>query len=279
MALSFLSLPPEVRNQIYGYVFNKEHLVAFKHYFSGCDYYPEDDPVNHAPKCELCGPRTNDNAGPSVYTAYRARQPPSFYTAMLQTSSQIYRETCCFLYAKTVFHYSFSPDIQLPSPAENTRSVFPKESLQHVKDLKIRHDRMIPVPRDVVVKAIAGFVDEACALERLTVEFHIYGGYIYGPDVAWVQSVLHNESVLKSLTTSKSLRYIRITVRDGLLHDEAGYAALSQATAAAKGWVCEARYHNSEPDKIDSSRIRSDWSWQLRPASQEVNARSVELIS
>lgn len=270
MPFLFLLLPPEVRNQIYGHVFDEEHEIDFLPCYPGDSYYYLDSyPANYARKSVVTGPRASHNAEPSDFTALRTLQAPSYYTAMLQTSWKIYRESYHFLYAKTVFHYCFLSNLQFTYPLKKTFSVFPKESVQRVKDLKIELHRMLRVSLYAVVRGIASFVDEACALERLSVSFDIYRSEIDGPDVAWAQSVLHNEGVLKALTTSNSLRYVCITVRDGAHHDGAGFAALSQAIAAAKGWVCEAQNYNIEPNESDFGHSRSIWDWHLRPASKK----------
>lgn len=268
MPFYFLLLPPEVRNQIYGCVFDKKLEMGLIYCCPGFDYYPEDLPLYRACESMITKQRGSNNAEPSVYTALRKPKPSSYYTAMLQTSWQIYRETCYFLYAKAIFRYTFLPSVQIPSLAKRTFSIFPKGSVQYVKDLAIELDRGIRLPFYLEVEAIAGFVDEACALERLSVIFEIYDSDTDGPDAAWAQSLFHNEGVWKALTTSKSLRYVRITVRHRVHHDGAAFAALSQSVAGAKGWVCEAQNYNSVTKETGFGHFVSIWSWHLRPASK-----------
>jgi len=255
MALLFLSLPPEVRNQIYNYLFDEDEIQL-------THYYPEGYPVKNAHKSIVTRLRVRNQAELRTYASVATLQPLQFYAAMLQTSWQIYHETCYLLYARTIFRFFFlwNPKLAFSS------KVFQKQSLQHVGDLKIELCRMDFVSLDLVVEAIAGLVDQACALERLTVEYDIYHPYIEGQDVAWVQSILHSEGVLKAITTSRSLRYVCIAVYAEEFSARPHFAALCQTIATAKGWVCEEQYETGEPDDANPDGYRCGWGWHLRPA-------------
>jgi hypothetical protein len=275
MALSFLSLPPEVRNEIYGYLFDEEHGIQLTH------YYHEDYPINHASNSMVTSPKASNEAELRTYTSDFTVKPRSIGTAIFYTSWQTYHESCCLLYARTAFEFFFLryPKLAASCKIKIEGSGFPKQSLQHVQDLMIRLDRTNRVPFDIIVETIAALVNEACALRRLIVKFDVFNSYIDGPDVAWVQSVLHNEGVSRSLTTSKSLRYIFITVCDKKLTEGDGFGALSQAIATAKGWVCEEQDDDAGPNEANPDDCGSERSWLLQPASPDLNAGSLELIS
>jgi len=266
MALSFLSLPPEVRNEIYGYIFKGKCEPGLVHVYAKCfatksGYWDIDTRS-----------RTKSDPQLKAYWTSHLLHLRSSCAPIVRTCQQVYRETNTLLYARATFVYRFWEG---PRPVFNLRirpCVFQKESLQYVKNLEILLDPENSVPLDIIVEATTGLIDEACALERLTVKSKIYDSYTTGTDAAWMRSILQNEGVLKSIMTSKSLHYVRIIVDDEVLTDGTDYAALSRAIASVKGWVCEAQ-------ETKPGGFRSDWSWYLRPASRDVNTGSVKSIS
>jgi len=169
MALSFLSLPPEVRNEIYGYLFDEEHGIQLTH------YYHEDYPINHASNSMVTSPKASNEAKLRTYTSDFTVKPRSIGTAIFYTSWQTYHESCCLLYARTAFEFFFLryPKLAASCKIKIEGSGFPKQSLQHVQDLMIISDRTNRVPFDIIVETIAALVNEACALRRLIVKFDL----------------------------------------------------------------------------------------------------------
>ncbi len=263
MALSFLSLPPEVRNEIYGYIFKGKCEPGLVHVYAKCfatksGYWDIDISTKSNPQLK------------AYWTSHLLHLHSSCATIVL-TCRQVYHETNNLLYARAIFVYRFWEG---PRPVFNLRikpCVFRRNSLQYVKNLEILLDPANSVPLDIIVEAITGLIDEPCALVRLTVKSKIYDSDRTETDAAWMRSILQNEDVLESIMTLKSLQYIRIIVEDELLTDGTDYAALSQAIASVKGWVCAAQGTNP-------SGLGSDWSWCLQPAAQEVNTGSAESI-
>jgi len=144
MALSFMSLPPELRNEVYKNIFNESYEIQLTH------YYPEGYQANYSRKSMVTRSRARNKAELRNYTSLYTRQPPPFYAGILQTCWQIYRETCHLLYAKTVFHFFFLPNPNLASLSKMKTYLFPKQSLQHrgprdharpTGSRPLRHDR------------------------------------------------------------------------------------------------------------------------------------------
>lgn len=266
MTLSFLSLPPEVRNQIYGYIFTGKSESGLVHtypsHFATKSGYWDLDAVS----------RFKRNPRLKAYWLSDMWHPSSNHAPVVETCQQIYDETNALLYTQATFVYRFWEGPQPVFNLQITRCLFPKKSLEYIKNLEILLARADSTPLEIIVEAIAGLLNAACVLERLTVKSKFTLEYETKTDIAWLESILHNEAVLGSIKTSESLQDVRIIVEDEKHTNGAGFATLTQVIATAKGWICEGQ--ETEPGSLHTK-----WSWSLQPAPQEVNTGSTESIS
>lgn len=264
MTLSFLSLPPEVRNQIYGYIFTgkcESGLVhAYPKVFATNSGYWNLDAVS----------KFKRNPRLKAYWMSDIEHSCFSHAFVVQTCQQIYQETNALLYAGATFVYSFWEGPQPIFNLQITPCLFPKKSLEYVKNLELLLARADSVPLEIIVEAIAGLLNAACVLERLTVKSKFTLQHESKTDIAWLGSILHNEAVLGSIKTLESLRDVHIIVEDEKHTNGAGFAILTQVIAAAKGWI------SYEGQETAPDCLYTDWSWSLQPASQEVNTVSVE---
>lgn len=199
MALSFLSLPPEVRVQIYGHLLIhsssiKPQLLRAPEYYSG---------IQRAQRA-----LSNLRSQP-----VRDFSPES---AILRTCRQVYLEAMPVLYGENTFSYSCAMSIF--NDEDYLKVGFPDQRLEQIKHLELkaqpgrRVEPMVPVN---VAATIQYFVNRGCDLLTFKLALNQLEDYEPGDDddkQQLLQAVALSSDVLAALVRLKVSKTLTISI-------------------------------------------------------------------
>jgi hypothetical protein len=265
---TFQSLPPEIRNEIYGYLFGKQCRLKLIYKGHRIIYA-----IKQADQSEAHESTSTFESLFGYYVGLRR------HAAILRTCRQIYQEAASILYGSTVFSFSKIVDVMWIKPGYEPCS-FPTQCLQHVQKLKVYVDYDEPQYTSWRAERIGYLIKEAGALRELRLSFHIGQLWATGDDIdTWTQIMLYKSGIFEVLKASRSLRKVHVRVSNTRDLDVARYfERLVHAITTTEDWSCE---HDHEPLVKAKDRVDEDgnlwkddeyghkWTWDLRSVPSE----------
>ena len=210
MAPSFLSFPPEVRNEIYPYLFNEERYIPLSYRY-------------HSPHSNKCG-SGNRKSGSGLTSKnelvyfVRSSSKSTRYSAILQTRSQIYHEIRHLIYSRAIFECFIVGFFERSFPGFNARCLlnaysFSKQTLRNIQHLEFCVDLWDWSDSGRPVEIIVDVLKETCTLKRFTLVIErLLGRWRPASEEIWLRRVL---DILKTVVASKSLKEVRIKLDSG----------------------------------------------------------------
>ena len=163
MAPSLTLLPPEIRNQIYGYLLRDTNIE-----FDLTHKPVQDDTTQHS-KCEpKDGTTGNYSADKHALVFIKNKdQPQSIHTAILTPCRQIYNEAVAVLYEENCFVHRLWQSLHAME-SRDLEIGFPMHKLDMIKNLElvVEQDNYDVTP-NMVVEALRYFSMANCSLKRL----------------------------------------------------------------------------------------------------------------
>ena len=276
-----MSYPPEVRNQIYGCLFEEVCLTELTHGYPSARHTRQDERMGTrsriVPKLELVS-----------LSLSSTDRDASLGTGILRTCHQMYHEALPFLYAKRVFRYSFTDTTETPFsiqsytrlfpeqdynrvfPEQNYTRVFPEQNLSMIQHFQLLVEERVDenISPDRVAETIDYFCNRSCGLKRLGIEFQFMVDPDFIPEEGyqrWMEAVAEDYSICKSLVALNNLQQIDFTVSD----EEPGageiFKPLIQYIIHGKGWVCDNEEGAYRFQKENYDLEYHEWTWHLRP--------------
>lgn len=245
MAPTFLSLPGEIRNEIYGHLFDRDCCTTLLH----CQ------DANSDAKSFLCKRRSSTySATPDPYCWYPLPAMSSsrthYYSAIIHTCKQLYRETHGLLYASIFFLYS--PQARL-WPGE-PRVCFTEANLRNIRRLEICLIRPHPVKPSP--EEIFPFLSLP-ALEQLD---------LITPYGLWMQVIADDSTLLQYITSSTTLKDVWMKTLKSAAKPrlEDIIVPMLRMITMAKDWICdeEERPYIVYPTRHDDEDSYV-WLWHL----------------
>ena len=268
---TFQSLTPEIRNEIYGYLFGEKRRL--KLIDKGYRYRA----INQADQSKELG-STSTFKPAFGYIVGRRR-----HSAILRTCRQIYHESVPVLYGSTVFSF-FKIKALIYTNWSDVPHSFPAQCLQHVQKLEISVEHDEPQYTSWRAERIAFLIREASVMRQLCLSFYICALWAMGDKIdIWTQDIVYKCGIPEMIKASRSLRkvYIKVTnIRD--LDVARYFAPFVHAITTMKDWSCE---HNHEPlvkaeEGVDGDGIiwkqgqrGHKWTWNLLPVPSEATKR------
>ena len=216
-----MSYPPEVRNQIYGCLFEEACLTELTHGYPSAGHTREDERMGTrsrvVPKLELVS-----------LSSSSTDRDASLGTGILRTCHQIYHEALPFLYAKRVFRYCFTDTTETPFsiqsytrlfpeqdynrvfPEQNYTCVFPEQNLSMIQHFQLLVEERVDenISPDSVAETIDYFCNRSCGLKRLGIEFQFMVDPDFIPEESyqrWMEAVAEDYPIRKSLVALNNL--------------------------------------------------------------------------
>jgi len=269
-------LPPEVRNEIYGHLFDKEYGVRL--YSNG--HKAESELRIGVFRIEI--QMSEGLREPALYLQKRNYDRHAYICCpgILQTCYQIHQESKAILYAKTTFRYT--EESTNTSWTDRTSS-YSTRNLQFIQKLEILVKRRHDLESAVFMNTIVDLVHKTCALRRLDLSFEL-SRYEFPEDYsdkAWKRVLAHSRSALKALKVSVLLQYVRVIDWSGGYFGRTKWEPLAQALAESQGWVCDKQYRLQDRLLEDgSTRNMFARVWHLYPAGTKSTTQGmVGLVS
>lgn len=263
---TFQSLPPEIRNEVYGHLFGNQDRIELIHKFPPPHVTDQADESN--------GYEFTSTPKPLSGFLVGLRR----HSAILRTCRQIYQEAVPILYGSTVFSFPNSKFAAWIEPSDEPHS-FPAQSLQHIQKLEITVDHDEPVTSSRTAERTASLIEEAVALRQLDLSFSIWHFWVTDKWMnIWAQDIVYNSRILEVIKASRSLRKVRIELSEDRNLDEPRYfAPFVHAITTMKDWSCEHDHGplvKAEEGVDDDGNIwkqrqyghKWTWSFQLVPS-------------
>lgn len=258
MAASFMTLPREVRYQIYGHLCDEKCGVELmRHMRSG---YMEPPHVENAAV-------SGTKQGIKWLTFVKREDPPQDLFALLRTCRQVLQETIFLLYAQAVFCFylgdlsSYRHDY---SSWHNHR-FFPEQSFQMVQQFHIIMKENLFRVNGSDLEDVLAYFKNGSALRRLTLEFQFLSdAYWCGKSChAWMEALSANTAIPKMIAALNSLHYFQILMNDYNPDMEGLIAPFVQQVETTLGAA-----HDSERRGFCRGRRLGtlQWTWHLRRA-------------
>ena len=198
--------------------------------------------------------------------------------AILRTCHQVYHEAISYLYASPVFECHslwFSQEI----PSRYKICDFSDQNLRRIQQCNIVVNSCVSLEH--IVDSIAYFTHKKCSLKRLGVIFNFNSkppGFQDDTEVKyheWMLAISHCSKIVESIAAVRVLQSIDIVVTDSWNEYKRTpgdiFEPFVEAIATAKGWSCIERvYESTISDEGWDSVGKWDnnewiWHWQLRP--------------
>ena len=205
MAPSFLSFPPELRNEIYPYFFNGERYIPLSYRY----HYP------NANKCGSGNRKSGSGPTPKNELLYfvRPSSKSTRYSAILQTCSQIYHEIRHLLYSRAIFECFIVCLFERSFPGFNARRLlnahsFSKQTLRNIQHLEFCVDLGDWSDSGRPVEIIVDVLKDTCTLKRFTLVIErLLDKWRPASEKVWLRQIL---DIFKSVVASKSIEDVRI---------------------------------------------------------------------
>lgn len=234
MASKFLSMPSEIRREIY------EQL------FASCRV-----PIAHCPIADEKLLIMDDMEPISPYDApedcklvtyWKAEERPPCFAAILRTCRQIYHETRGLLHATILFEYKVRDFSQLFSSKFST-TTFAEQNLSKIQRLEIALHPLCPYSRNVIMETVLGLLNKIDSLKQLTLRVPTLDRGVYD-DVhdQWLLTSIYDLSLSQYLGTLENLQDVWINADDD---DTIGdylresLVPFMRTITEAKGWICD----------------------------------------
>lgn len=238
----FMLLPPEVRNEIYGHLFEQEYGVRL---------HSNGNKVEWELRIGVIRIEIQTWEGfrePAVYDDHAYICCPG----ILQTCPQIHQESRAIFYAKTTFRYTE----QSTNTFDRTFS-YSTRNLQFIQKLEILVKRRHDLESAIFMNRIVDLIHRTCALRRLDLSFELSRDEFpedYS-EKAWKRVLAHSRPALKALKVSVLLQYVRVIDWSGGYFGRTKWKPLAQALAESQGWGCDEQYRLQDRLFEDGARI------------------------
>jgi len=297
LTATFTSLPLEVRNEIYEYLFHKPTCEPPQHHQISAER-TEKDGLGDVPDA-------TERLAANVVQEYVPRQIPqalaaseglrevredefianllpyrslSGSSAILRTCRQLYHEAVPFLYANKVFERHSLQMSQVLSWKYKICD-FSDQSLHRIRQCTIVVGSILSL--ETIMDSIAYFANDKCTLKRLGVTFNFHSRCLPHFDNypkmryhEWMLAISQCSKIVKSIAAVQVLENIDIVVTENWngYDNTPGdiFEPFVEAVATAKGWSCTERvYESTTRDEMRHSIGEKNeewiWHWQLRP--------------
>ena len=248
MPASFLTLPAEVRNEIYGYLLSTECNI-----FLSSDYRPKTR-------------RRTIILSPGLHV-FSCCWRYGLHPALLWTCRKIHDEAHALLYAHKTFLYSFR-DTDENFYERYKPNPFPKRSLQMIENLKlvVNEGHTEEATSDHILQVVALFANSDCSLKRLILDFGLKNHYDsedsedseseFEPS-SNIRPVANDQRILDAINAITSLQNITISVCHICRDSRVFFETFVNADMSSKGWICD------DDEEKRTSYFRT---WHIRPA-------------
>jgi len=255
MAVSFMTLPREVRYQIYGYLCDDECGMKLTRHKRENNMKPAyvDTVLNPGAKRSL------------HWVAFVSRgDPPQDLFALLRTCCQ---ETISLLYAQAVFCFLLGNDEQDYGDWHN-HPFFPEQSLQMVQQFHIimKEDSFKVSPSDI--EDILAYFEDGNTLRRLTLEFQ----FICDADWCgvgckpWMEAPSAQTAIPKMIAALKSLHHFQILMNDYNPKMEEIIAPFVRQVETTLGVAHSSKRWGFSKRRFADRMAFLEWTWHLRRA-------------
>ena len=271
MAPSFLSLPAEIRLQIYRLLLHDiEFLfdIELRRGNLGCGYNEidwddtsiiifkdkpqvEEESEDEEEDEESEDEEEDEDEVPSVAHSY--------YTGILSTCRQIYNEAVVVLYEENIF--SYHPRLRTLQSIQSTTPVaFPANKLQMLRILRfvVHQHTLIQHPKRIV-ELLDHF--SACSLKYVALQFT----FMQYEDILDYMCFARDTTIAQTLSKLKISEEIQIEVYDPVRLVGQHYEQVVTLMAKAKGWGCSAKFEENANRYIACVDDPNYWLWSLRP--------------
>lgn len=249
MAASFMTLPREVRYQIYGYLCDGKCCVYLTIH-------------KHQPRVESAHGDTalGSQANPifQVWSSTSRHYPWLDLFPLLRTCRQVSQETISLLYTQAVFSFLLEdPDRDYLS--RGNICVFPDECLQMVQNFDITIKRASLKFNPSHILDILAYLENDNALRRLTLQFHCISRLdCFGKTCDnWMKAVIAQTGIPKMIAVLKSLHHFQIIMSDSNPKMEETFAPFVRQLEMAIGVA-----HDSKERRVGLLFLH-EWTWHL----------------
>lgn len=198
-----MTLPLEIRYQIYGYLRDEECCVELTRHKR----------ANSAQIDTALGSEASHILQKVAFVT--RKDPPEDLFALLRTCRQVLQETISLLYAQAVFYFLLGSNKYDYGNWPKHRFL-PEKSLQMVQQFHIilKKDMSKVTVRNI--EDILAYFENGSALRRLTLKFQYLSNAELGEEgcVAWMRALGANTAIPKMIAALKSLQYFHILLND-----------------------------------------------------------------